>query len=61
MQLSKISSMGLTWNGFHALRWALLERHLKLWGEIEAKEIERLENLVQKMDTLQFRAEQLPT
>ena len=33
------SWMGLVWNGFHALKWALLQKHFKLWGEIEAKEI----------------------
>jgi hypothetical protein len=52
--------MGLTWNGFHALKWALLERHLKLWGGIEKAEIEILENTVYDIDVLSERAGQLP-
>lgn len=55
------SWMGLTWNGFHALRWALLDRHLKLWAEIENKEIEDIESLVKGLDELDERAALLPT
>ncbi|GBR02938.1 hypothetical protein AA0229_1824 [Gluconobacter cerinus NRIC 0229] len=54
------SWMGLTWNGFHALKWSLLQRHLNLWSEVEAKEISELENLVSKIDGLGGRAGQLP-
>jgi len=55
------SWMGLAWNGFHALKWALLEKHLKLWGEVEGKEIAELEELVIRMDELEDRAMILPT
>jgi hypothetical protein len=55
------SWMGLAWNGFHALKWALVERHLALWGEVEAKEIAALEDLVNKMAELEERATRLPT
>lgn len=55
------SWMGLAWNGFHALKWALLDRHLKLWGEVECKEIEDLENIVKDLEQLRSRAVQLPT
>ena len=54
------SWMGLAWNGFHALKWGLLDRHLKLWDEIEAKEIAELECLVERIDVLAVRAETLP-
>ena len=54
------SWMGLAWNGFHALKWALVERHLKLWGEVEDKEIATLEGLVSTMDALERRAIHLP-
>lgn len=54
------SWMGLTWNGFHALKWALLDRQLKLWSEIEAKEIEEIEYLIKDLDGLGIRASQLP-
>ena len=55
------SWMGLAWNGFHALKWSLLERHLTLWNEIEAKEIATLENLIANMDNLEDRAVRLPS
>lgn len=55
------SWMGLAWNGFHALKWALLSKHLKLWDEIESEEIAELEGIVLKLDELGERAIQLPT
>lgn len=55
------SWMGLAWNGFHSLKWALLDRHLKLWSEIETKEIEEIQGLLTEMDRLGMRASQLPT
>lgn len=55
------SWMGLAWNGFHALKWALLDKHLKLWGDLEQKEITELESLVSKLDVLEQRASELPT
>ena len=54
------SWMGLVWNGFHALKWALLQKHLKLWGEIEAKEIEQLQSYVAQLEVLETKAAQLP-
>ena len=54
------SWLGLTWNGTLALKWALIDRHLKLWSEIEAKEIAALEHLVKDMDALVTRAANLP-
>jgi len=55
------SWMGLAWNGSHALKWALLDKQLKLWDEVEAKEIAELEGLILKMDELESRATRLPT
>ena len=55
------SWMGLAWNGFHSLKWALLDKHLKLWGELEQKEIAELDSLVLKLDELEQRASRLPT
>lgn len=54
------SWMGLAWNGCHALKWALLDKHLKLWEEIEAKEIAELEDIVERLDMLSARATRLP-
>lgn len=55
------SWMGLAWNGFHALKWALHDRPAKLWGEVEDKETAELEKLVAEMDELEARAANLPT
>ena len=52
--------LGLVWNGFHAVKWALLERNLKLWQEVERKEIEALERVVDQIDGLVHRAGRLP-
>lgn len=52
--------MGLVWNGFHALRWALYARHIKLWNEVEAREIQELEELVRRLDQMEARAAHLP-
>lgn len=61
LNASYASWMGLAWNGFHALKWALLDKQLKLWGEVEAKEIAQLDGLILKMDELESRATRLPT
>ncbi len=55
------SWMGLSWNGFHALKWVLLDRHLKLWEGIEESEIEELNEIVSKIEDLEKRALVLPT
>jgi hypothetical protein len=60
MNASYASWMGFAWNGSLALKWALLDRHLKLWEEVEAKEIAELECIVERLDALGKRAEQLP-
>lgn len=52
--------LGLVWNGFLALKWAMLDRHLKLWSEVEAREIAELEDLVARLPALEARAERLP-
>ena len=54
------SWMSLAWNGFHSLKWALLDKHLKLWGELEQKEIAELNSLVLKLESLERRASFLP-
>lgn len=54
------SWMGLAWNGFHALKWAVYNKHLKLWDEIESIEVTELERLVGDLDVLKNRAKQLP-
>ena len=60
LNLNYASWMGLVWNGFHALKWALLQKHFKLWGEIEAKEIEQLQSYVTQLEVLEIKAAQLP-
>lgn len=55
------SWMGLCWNGFHALRWALLDRNIKLWDNVESKEMEELNSLIVSLDGMSRRAESLST
>ena len=45
--------MGFAWNTFFALKWALLDRHLKLWGDLEKQQIDE----ITKIETLQAQAE----
>lgn len=52
---------GFMWNNFHALKWIFLDSHLKLWKEIEEKEIKEVENIIGLLDQLFSRANQLPT
>ena len=61
LNASHASWMGLVWNGFHALKWALHDKHAQFWDEVEAKEIAELERLVDEMDALEARAANLPT
>ena len=60
LNLNYAAWLGLVWNGFHAVKWALLDRNLKLWGEFEEKEIEALERIVDQIDGLADRAGRLP-
>ena len=60
MTLNYAAWMGLVWNGFHALKWALLDRHLKLWEGIEAAEVGAIERVVNQLDGLERRVERLP-
>ncbi len=52
--------MGLIWNGFHALKWALLDKHFMLWNSFERKELARLENIVNELEKLEHDVELLP-
>ena len=61
MTLNYAAWMGLVWNGFHALKWAMLDRHLKLWEGIEAVEVDAIERVVDQLDDLERRVERLPT
>ena len=60
LNLNYAAWLGFIWNGSHAIKWALLDRSLKLWGEVEQKEIEALERIVDQIDGLTDRAGRLP-
>ena len=60
LNLNYAAWLGFIWNGSHAIKWALLDRSLKLWGEVEQKEIEALERIVGQIDGLADRARRLP-
>ena len=61
MTLNYAAWMGLVWNGFHALKWALWDKHLRLWDGIERDELDALERVVNRIDSLESRVERLPT
>ena len=61
MTLNYAAWMGLAWNGFHALKWVLLDKHLRLWDGIEREEMDALERVVNRIDKLETRVERLPT
>ena len=60
LDLNYSAWMGFMWNGLHAMKWALLDRSLKLWEEVEQKEIEALERVVGQIQGLEDRARRLP-
>ena len=60
MTLNSAAWMGLAWNGFHALKWALFEKHLKLWEGIERDEMDALNRAVNKIASLETRVERVP-
>ena len=49
--------MGFGWNTFFALKWALLDKHLKLWGDLEKRQIDELNKTISKIDSLRATAE----
>jgi hypothetical protein len=54
------SWMGFAWNGFHSLRWALVERHFALWEHVENQAVTEIEEIVASLDSIIGRAENLP-
>ena len=48
------------WNGFHALKWALLDKNFLLWETLERKELTRLENTIKSLEELEHEVEFLP-
>lgn len=54
------SWMGLVWNGFHALKWALYDKNMKLWQEISEQEIEKIQRIVGNIDKMETRVSKLP-
>lgn len=61
MSLNYAAWTGLAWNGFHALKWALLDKHLKLWDDIERAEIDALRLVIDQMDDLEAKVGTLPS
>lgn len=59
LNLNYAAWMGLFWNGSHALKWTLYDRHIKFWNEVELKEFEDLMNYSEKLNGLGERAERL--
>ena len=60
LNLNYAAWMGLAWNSFHSLKWALLQKHFKLWSGIETKELELLKGYVAQIEELEKKAAHLP-
>ena len=60
LNLNYAAWLGLIWNGFHALKWALFDKHFELWNTFEHKELLRLENTINKIEELEHEVEFLP-
>ena len=54
------SWMGLAWNGFHAMKWALVDKHFALWNEVTEKEISFIDRTIEKLEDLRARVMHLP-
>lgn len=52
--------LGLIWNGFHALKWALMDRDFLLWETLEKRELLRLQETIEKLTELEHEVELLP-
>ena len=53
------SWMGLAWNGFHALKWSLIDRPQKLWDSVSEAEIAEIQLIIDDLDALESRASKL--
>ena len=60
LNLNYAAWLGLSWNGFFALKWALLDRSLTFWRDVEREELELLESVIRDLDVLEDRAARLP-
>ena len=60
LSLNYAAWLGLIWNGFHAFKWALMDKHFLLWDTFTQKELARLDDTVSKLEELEREAELLP-
>lgn len=60
LDLNYAAWMGFMWNGLQAMKWALLDRSLRLWEDVERQEIEELERVVGQIHGLEDSARRLP-
>ena len=51
--------MGLAWNSFHSLKWALYDKQIAKWNFVELCEIKLLEKTIDKLEMLEREVEDL--
>ena len=61
LDLNYTAWIGLVWNGFYGIKWALFDRSKELWADVKRAEIDAVEILVAKIDDMINDAETLPT
>ena len=57
LNLNYAAWLGLIWNGFHALKWALIDKDFELWRTLEEKEFLRLEATINNIEELERKVE----
>ncbi len=57
LNLNYAAWLGLIWNGFHALKWALIDKDFELWNTFEEKELLRLEATINNIEELERKVE----
>ena len=60
LNLNYSAWIGLVWNGFHALKWALVEKQFALWNFVEARELKQLEKSIEEIEKLEQSISFLP-
>lgn len=59
LNLNYSAWMGLAWNSFHSLKWALYDKQIAKWNFVELCEIKLLEKTIDKLEMLEREVEDL--
>ena len=57
MTLNYTAWIGLAWNGVHAFKWAMLDKHLRLWDGVEGEGTDAIERVIDRIDSPEAQVE----